>query len=183
MKRKAFFLDRDGTLNVEVHYLHRACDTKLIPGAAEAVKAIHDAGYLAVIITNQAGVAKGYYGEEAIFEVQEELQRQLLQASGHTVDALYYCPHGNEDNCSCRKPKPGMFLRAAGEMNIDLSQSYMIGDRPLDAAAGIAAGVKTAVMVTTGHGKEMLDAGAKVPEGALLAPDILTAVNMLLGKD
>ncbi len=180
MKKKAFFLDRDGTVNVEVHYLHKACDTVLIDGAAEAVKAIHAAGYLAVIITNQAGIAKGYYGSEAVFEVYDELQRQLAAACGENLDAMYYCPHGNNDGCTCRKPLPGMLLKAAEELDIDLAESYMIGDRPLDVVAGIAAGVKKSVMVTTGHGQEMLDKGAEVPEGGLLAPDLLSAVKILL---
>ena len=178
--KKAFFLDRDGTVNVEVHYLHRACDTELIPGAAEAIREIHAAGYLAVIVTNQAGVAKGYYGEEAVFEVYNELQRQLYDSCGEKLDGMYYCPHGYDDGCLCRKPLPGMLLQAAAELDIDIKSSYMIGDRPADVSAGIAAGVKSSVMVTTGHGQEMLDQGAEVPAGGILAPDLLNAVKMLL---
>lgn len=182
MKRKAFFLDRDGTLNVEMHYLHKAEETFLIPGAAEAVKAIHAAGYLAVVITNQAGIAKGYYEDKAVFEVYEELQRQIKEENGESLDALYYCPHGKDDNCSCRKPLPGMLLKAAEDLDIDLSQSYMIGDRPVDVNAGLAAKVKSVVMVTTGHGQSVIDAGTEIPGGAAVVPDILSAVNLLLGK-
>ena len=119
---KAFFLDRDGVVNVEVDYLHEPEKTVLENGIAEAVKAIHAHGFLAVVVTNQAGVARGKYPEKDIFAVHEKLQELLFAACGEKIDAFYYCPHHPEfsGECNCRKPNPGMLLQAAEQYNIDL---------------------------------------------------------------
>ena len=169
-KRRACFLDRDGVVNVEVSYLHEPEKTVLENGIVEALKAIHKAGFLAVVVTNQAGVARGKYPESDIAKVHEKLQ-ELLSEHGEKIDAFYYCPHHPEHTgeCSCRKPNPGMILQAAEEFDIDLAQSVMIGDRMSDVKAGINAGCKASYLVRTGYGLETL---AKEP-----SPDCPVADN------
>ena len=161
-KQKACFLDRDGVVNVEVSYLHEPEKTVLENGIVEALKAIHQHGFLAVVVTNQAGVARGKYPEEDIGKVHDKLQ-ELLAQYGEKIDAFYYCPHHPEHTgeCACRKPNPGMLLQAAGELNIDLKESLMIGDRMSDVNAGRNAGCKSSYLVRTGYGMETL---ARTPD-------------------
>ena len=126
--RKCCFLDRDGVANVEVDYLHEVEKTVLEEGFADTVKAAHANGYLAIIITNQAGIARGKFPLEDIYKVHDRIQ-ELLAEQGEKIDAIYFCPHHPEysGECNCRKPAPGMILKAAEEWNIDLSESLMIG--------------------------------------------------------
>ena len=182
--RKAFFLDRDGVINEEVSYLHTAADTRLIPRAAEAIRMLRDAGYLAIVATNQSGVARGYYDLEAVHEVHREIQRQLAEA-GAAVDGFYICPHHPEitGECSCRKPGPGMLLTAAAEHDIDLAESFMVGDRPGDLEAGVAAGVRKVFLVRSGYGAEVLAEKRPLPPGTAVADDLLDAVQMALKED
>ena len=160
MPREAFFLDRDGTLIEEVHYLSEPSQVRLIPGAAEAVRVLNSAGMLVVIVTNQAGVARGYFPESRGAEVHDRLSA-LLAAHGARIDAYYHCPHHPTEGvgeyrveCDCRKPRPGLLLRGARELDIDLARSWMVGDKLSDAEAGAAAGCRT-VLVRTGHGDEL----------------------------
>ena len=178
---KAFFLDRDGVINEEVSYLHTAADTRLIPRAAEAIRTLRAAGYLAIVVTNQSGVARGYYGMEAVHEVHREIQRLLAEA-GAAVDGFYICPHHPEisGECACRKPAPGMLLTAAAEHDIALAESFMVGDRPGDLEAGVAAGVKKVFLVRSGYGAEVLAQRRPLPEGAVIADDLLNAVELAL---
>ena len=179
--KKAFFLDRDGVLNVEIGYLHEAEKTVLLPTVAEAVKLIHAAGFMALVVTNQSGVAKKMYPVENIMEVNARLQR-LLMAYGPDalIDGWYFCPHDPEitGECDCRKPKPGMLLRAAADFNIDLSSSFMIGDRMSDINAGVNAGCAAECLVLTGYGvneeQKAVDAGIQT------AADLPAAVKQLL---
>lgn len=157
MRRDALFLDRDGTLIEEVNYLASPEQVRLIPGAAVAVRKLNAAGVPVVVVTNQAGVARGYFPEERVGEVHAHLS-ELLAIEGANVDAYYYCPHHGTAgigeyriDCECRKPKPGMLLKAAGDLNLDLSRSWMIGDKLDDLRAGAAAGCRT-VLVRTGYG-------------------------------
>ena len=161
-KKKACFLDRDGVVNVEVSYLHEPEKTVLESGIVDALKAIHQHGFLAVVVTNQAGVAKGKYPQQDIFAVHDKLQ-ELLSEHGEKIDAFYYCPHHPDftGECTCRKPHPGMLLQAAKDLNIDMSCSLMIGDRMSDVNAGRNAGCKASYLVRTGYGKEVT---AKEPE-------------------
>ncbi len=155
-KQKAIFLDRDGTINRYVGFLRDIGEFELLPGVSDAVKKINVSGYLAVIITNQPVIARGEVTVEQLTEVHNKMET-LLGADGAYLDAIYYCPHhphkGYEGEvvelkieCDCRKPKPGMLLRAAEDFNIDLSQSWMIGDGENDVTAGRAAGCKTALI-------------------------------------
>ena len=130
---RVVFLDRDGTLNEEVHYLHRTSDLKLLPGVPEALRMLKEAGYCLVVVTNQAGVARGYYGEEDVKNLHVYMNR-ILEAQGASIDAFYYCPHHPEHGtgpykkeCSCRKPGTGMFEMAGQRFAVDKSRSFMIG--------------------------------------------------------
>lgn len=180
---KAFFLDRDGVINVEVNYLHTPEETVLNEGTAEAIRKINEAGYLAIVVSNQAGIAYGMYGMDDVKKVENKIRELLAPAK---IDAFYYCPHHPEKgvipeytiDCSCRKPKPGMLLQSAADFDVDLSQSFMIGDRLSDIHAGDAAGVKASVMVLTGHGHKELAKAQQ--EGQIVKDDILRAVEYLL---
>lgn len=161
-KQKAVFLDRDGTMNVEVNYLHLPEDLVLIDGTAEAVRMLNEAGYRVIVVTNQAGVARGYYKEEDVVHLHDYMN-ELLKKQGAHVDAFYYCPHHPEHGigeykkvCHCRKPDTGMFEQAERDTpgGIDKEQSYMIGDKLLDTGAGRKYGV-TGILVGTGYGTEI----------------------------
>lgn len=156
-RHKAVFLDRDGTLNVEKEYLHRIADFEFIPGAPEAVRRLKAAGWLVVVVTNQSGVARGYFGLDQVERLHAHLQREL-QRAGTAIDGFYVCPHhpaaGQGEfrrDCDCRKGQPGLLLRAAADWGIDLRQSYMIGDKAADIEAGRRAGC-TPLLVLTGYG-------------------------------
>ena len=160
MSREAVFLDRDGTLIEEVNYLSAPEQVKLIPGAAEAVRRLNAAGVLVVVVTNQAGVARGYFPESRVGAVHAHLSALLADRGAH-IDAYFHCPHHPTEGvgayrvaCACRKPKPGLLLAAARELDIDLARSWMIGDKPCDAEAGAAAGCRT-MLVRTGHGRAL----------------------------
>jgi histidinol-phosphate phosphatase family protein len=160
-KQKAIFLDRDGVINYDTDLIKDPDELKLYPFAAETIKKINRSGYLAVVITNQSVIARGLTTLEGLNEIHKKLETELGNA-GAFVDAIYFCPHHPDGGfpgevkefkmaCDCRKPKPGMLLKAAKRFNIDLSKSWMIGDSERDALAGRAAGVKT-IGVKTGHG-------------------------------
>ncbi len=153
-KQKAIFIDRDGTINKYVGFLRDIEDFELIDGAVEAIKKINDSGYLAIVVTNQPVIARGEVTEDELREIHNKMET-LLGAEGAYVDDIYYCPHhphsGYEGeipelkvDCECRKPKPGMLIKAAKDYNIDLSKSWMIGDGANDILAGKNAGCKTA---------------------------------------
>ncbi len=160
--RRAVFLDRDGTVAEEVGYVNHVSRVRLLSGSAGAIRRLSGAGFLAVVVTNQSGVARDYFEEDLVRSANARL-RELLQAEGAVVDAIYYCPHHPREgappyrlDCDCRKPRPGMLLRAAREHGIDLPRSYMIGDGVVDVAAGRAAGV-TSILVLTGYGRGHLE--------------------------
>ena len=157
--RPAVFLDRDGTVNVEVHYLSQPEQLELLPTVAETISMLNTRGIAVVVVTNQAGIARGYFPEHRLATIHQQLQR-LLNSQNAVVDGVYYCPHhpsaGLGDygiDCGCRKPKPGMLIRAASELQIDLGRSLMVGDRESDLQAGADAGCQTA-LVRTGYGEE-----------------------------
>ena len=155
-KQKAVFLDRDGTINKYVGFLRNIDDFELLPGVSNAIKTINNSGYLAIIVTNQPVIARGEVTYEELNAIHNKMQT-LLGREGAYVDAIYYCPHhphkGYEGEipelkieCECRKPKPGMLLEAANDFNIDLVQSWMVGDGENDIKAGKAAGCKTVLI-------------------------------------
>ena len=152
--KPAAFIDRDGTINIEVHYLNRVEQLQLIPRAGEAIARLNQAGYPVIVITNQSAIGRGLLTETGLSEIHRELKHQL-SAYNASIDAIYHCPHHERDNCTCRKPAPGMILRAANEHNIDLAGSIMIGDNATDLEAGWNAGCRAA-LVRTGSGEDAL---------------------------
>lgn len=163
-KQKAVFLDRDGTINKYVGFLRNIDDFELLPGVAEAIKRINESGYLTIVVTNQPVIARGEVSIEKLEQIHNKMET-LLGANGAYLDAIYYCPHhphkGYEGErpelkieCKCRKPKPGMLLKAANDFNIDLLQSWMIGDGENDIKAGIAAGCRTVLIGNEDYGQE-----------------------------
>lgn len=158
MKRKACFIDRDGVLIEEKNYLSDPANVMLIPGAVEAVKKLHAAGYLVIMISNQAGIAKGYFKPEDLQAVETKLD-ELLSLEGIALDGKYHCYHHPQGGvpeytkvCECRKPAPGMLLRAVADFDLDPAECFMIGDRTSDLEAGFNAGCGAVAQVYTGHG-------------------------------
>lgn len=129
--RAAAFLDRDGTLIVDVSYVSRPADVALIPGAACAVKRLNEAGVPVVVVTNQSGIARGMFDEAAYESVRARLE-ELFAAEGAKIDATYHCPHGPDDGCRCRKPGPELYERAMAEHGLDGARSFFVGDRMRD---------------------------------------------------
>jgi D,D-heptose 1,7-bisphosphate phosphatase len=155
-KKKCIFLDRDGVINKEVGYLSNPESFEFIPRSIEALKILKQKGYLLIIITNQAGIARGYYSEKILHNIHAKMNN-ILKENNVLLDDIFYCPHHPEFTgvCECRKPLPGMIFKAKSKYNIDLYESYMIGDTLNDIEAGINAKCKT-VLVLTGYGKEEL---------------------------
>ena len=204
-RQAAVFLDRDGTINEEVGYLDRLEKLRLIPGAAEAIRLINKSGLKAVVVTNQSGVARGLFTEAFVDDVHSHL-RKMLRKEGASLDGFYFCPHHPTEgrgrylrSCSCRKPSPGLLLRAAEELSLEAERSYMVGDTLKDIEAASRVGAR-GILVRTGYGAEAVAAldsvegpeqrglgGEVTPPGgeALIRPvhiagDILAAVRWLL---
>ena len=155
---RAVFIDRDGTISEEVGYINHVSRFRIFQYSVEAVKMLNQAGWLAIVITNQAGVARGYFTEDMIKAVHKQLKADL-ERGGARLDAIYYCAHhpsvGEPPyrfDCNCRKPKPGLIQRAAADLDIDLSQSWMIGDRYSDIELAHNAGIHSA-LVLSGYGR------------------------------
>lgn len=164
-KQKAIFLDRDGTINKYVDFLVDIKDFELLPGVAEAIKAINESGYLAIVITNQPVIARGEVTWDELQEIHNKMET-LLGKEGAYLDGIYFCPHHPDKgfegeipelkfDCECRKPKPGMIFKAAEAFNIDLSQSWMVGDGKNDILAGKNAGCMTTLIGTEDFGQDM----------------------------
>lgn len=155
--RPAAFIDRDGVINEELDYVHLAEDFHVLPGVVDGLKRLQDAGYALVVVTNQAGIGRGLYGE-AEFQALTAHMRALFAAAGVQLAGIYHCPHhptagvgAYKTDCSCRKPQPGLLLQAARELALDLPASFIVGDKGSDLEAGRAAGVRHAVLVESGH--------------------------------
>ncbi len=155
MKKPAVFLDRDGTLIEEVNYLSRVEDLRLFPFAAKAVRLLKDNGFLVIVVTNQSGIGRGIYTEADMHSIHEAIQTELSDA----IDAFYFCPHLPDAGCRCRKPNTGMIESAMSDFEIDLENSWMVGDKRSDVETAFAAKLKSS-LVLTGYGeqhKAMLD--------------------------
>ncbi len=176
--RAAAFLDRDGTIIEDRHYLRDPAAVRLLPGAADGVRRLNRAGIATVVVTNQSGIARGLLTEADYATAVERLD-VLLQEAGARLDAHYHCPHLPEltGACDCRKPGPLLYRRAAGDLELDLSRSWWIGDRVRDVAAATTFGGR-GMLVLTGSGREEAD----TPEGRRWpsAPDLAAAVDLML---
>lgn len=147
---KAIFLDRDGVINVEKDYAHKIEDFEFLPGVFEAVKSFNEKGYIAVVVTNQSGIGRGYYTGEDFRKLTAYMEKEF-EKNGGKIAAVYHCPHGPQDGCDCRKPEPGMLLAAKDDFGIDMASSWMIGDKEGDIEAALAAGITNTVLVRSGH--------------------------------
>jgi len=184
--QSAIFIDRDGTLNEDIGYVSTPEQLTLYPWAAEAVRLINEAGLKAIVITNQSGIARGIYTEETLIAIHQKMIEELA-LHGAKLDGVYYCPHhprigraryGIE--CACRKPRTGMLDRAAREHNIDLSRSFVIGDKASDINLALNAGARAA-LVLTGYGRETEAHPDLFPcEPAFVAETLLDAVRLIL---
>ncbi len=182
--KKAAFLDRDGTIVVDMHYSADPGKLEFLPGAVEAIKRFNQAGYLVVMVTNQSGVARGLFTEEELRDIHDVMLAQL-EGQGARVDAVYYCPHYPEGkviryafDCQCRKPRPGLLLQAARDWDIMLASSVLIGDRLRDVEAGRRAGCRT-VLLKDSSGTDDQDDDIDV-EADFVADDLLKAAQIVL---
>jgi len=176
--RPAVFLDRDGTINVEKNYLYRYEEWEWIAGAQDAIARLNKLGFLVVVVTNQAGIARGLYKERDVERLHQLIAVELKE-SGASIDAFYFCPHHPDftDACNCRKPSSGMILEAARNLHIDLSRSWMVGDKISDIEAGHAAGIST-ILVRTGYGEnESQDTAVSVAD--FIVDSIMEAVETI----
>ena len=150
MPTKTIFLDRDGVINKEVNYLYKIDDFEFIDGIFDTCQHFESLGYKIIIITNQSGIYRGYYTEN---DYQKVTQWMLAQFANEDINILdiFHCPHGPDSNCNCRKPKPGMFLKAKDKHNTDMEKSWLIGDNEIDVIAANEAGLENTILVRSGH--------------------------------
>ena len=150
MPIKTIFLDRDGVINKEINYLHKIDDFEFIDGIFDACLYFQSLGYKIIIITNQSGISRGYYTESDYQKVTQWMLDQFKYKNINILD-IFHCPHGPDSTCDCRKPKPGMFLKAKAKHNTDMEKSWMIGDQELDVIAANSAGIDNTILVRSGH--------------------------------
>lgn len=179
--KPVLFLDRDGTINVEVNYLSDPGDFRLLPGAAEAVRAMNDAGWAVVVVTNQSGVGRGYFTGETVAAIHRRMADELA-ACGARVDAVYVCPHHPAEGCNCRKPNATLYRQALVDLGLTGAPCAAVGDKLTDLEPGRALGCRT-ILVETGHGPEEAarpNMRAFGPDAIL--PDLLAAARFLLNQ-
>ena len=187
--RPAVFMDRDGTISHEVGYVNHLSRFRLYPWTVDAIRLVNRAGWLAVVVTNQAGVARGYFPESLIHEVHASL-RASVEAGGARLDGIFVCPHHPSvgeppyrQECDCRKPRPGLLKRAQAELGADLSRSWVVGDRHGDLELAFRAGARGA-LVKSGYGRGELEhhgpTWSRPPD--LVAENLLEAVERILNE-
>ncbi len=176
--KRAIFLDRDGTLNQDAGYTHRISDWVWLPNAIEGLKKFQDAGWLLVVASNQSGIGRGLYNWQTLKELESWLDRQLALA-GVKISGWYYCPHLPADRCACRKPEPGLLLEAAGELGIDLENSWMLGDRQGDIEAGMAAGCSCGLIANSCNDAEIAAGRTRWPS-LHVWPDLAAAADAII---
>lgn len=188
MKKPAVFMDRDGTVNEQMGYINHADRFILLPGVGKAIHLLNEAGYLAIIVSNQSGVARGYFPLELVHRVHDKMKR-LIKMDGAILDGVYFCPHYPEGkippfkmNCNCRKPGTGLIQAAEAAFDIDRANSWVIGDRCTDVEMAQRAGLKS-ILVKTGYGRG--DLQYVFPRLSFqpdhVAEDLLDAVKWILG--
>jgi D-glycero-D-manno-heptose 1,7-bisphosphate phosphatase len=150
MAIKTIFLDRDGVINKEVNYLHKIEDFEFIDEVFETCFYLKNLGFEIIVVTNQSGISRGYYSENDFHVINNWMISQFKENNINILD-VFFCPHSNESNCECRKPKPGMLLSAKNKHNINMRESWMIGDSERDITAASLAGIKNTILVRSGH--------------------------------
>lgn len=184
---RAVFVDRDGVISEEVGYLSTIDHLRLVPRSAEAVKLVNQSGLKIIAITNQSGIARGYFSEEMLGHINRKMA-QLLKDQGAFLDGIYYCPHHPEGTieayrmvCDCRKPAAGLLIQAAQEHSIDVSSSYLVGDKGTDIECAHRAGAQ-GILVLTGYGRDELRKinSAALAQPAYVAADLLDAVQWII---
>ncbi len=178
---RAVFLDRDGTLIEEKNYLHRPEEVVILPGVAAALKRLQDAGFKLILVTNQSGVGRGYFPLSDVTAVHEHLAAELVRAGVH-LDKIYVAPEAPDQPSRGRKPSPQFLFDARAEFGLELSRSFMVGDKVVDLECGWNAGVRAAVLVRTGYGAETEKKGSAVLGQAVIADDLQAATEWILSQ-
>jgi len=178
-KSKAVFLDRDGTIVRDVHYLRDPDQLEILPKSAEAIRLLNRDGFKVIVVTNQSAVERGYITEEELMVIHERLLR-LLKNEGAWVDAIYYCPHHPDEGCECRKPGTKLFERAVEEQNLDPKRSYTVGDKKMDILAGHGMGTKTALVLSRRSKEESEDVKRWSVKPDFIGCSLLEAVEWIL---
>ena len=172
MTNRAVFIDRDGTMAKDVSYCSCPEDFELLPNTGKAIRLLNEHGFKVIVITNQSGIARGYFTEEMLAKIHEKMKDELAK-EGAWVDAIYYCPHRPEDNCQCRKPKPKLALQAAKDHNIEIKDSLVVGDLQMDIDLGKAIGCRTILVRTPPTNDEN-------PKSDIVVSDLLSAVQLIV---
>ncbi len=178
---RAVFLDRDGTINVDRHYLSRAEQFELIPGAGPALRRLQDAGFLLIVVTNQSGIGRGYYDEADLHAINARMN-ELLTPLGVRFARIYYAPEAPEQPSRGRKPSPQFLLDARDELGVALAHSYMVGDKVIDLQCGWNAGVRRSLLVRTGYGRETERTHADKLSRATVVDDLAAAADWILSQ-
>ena len=179
MPTAAVFLDRDGTVIAERHYLKNPAHVELLPGAAEALKRLQDAGFLLFFVTNQSGIGRGYFTLDDALRVQARVE-ELLATHGVRLTKTYLAPEAPDQPSRGRKPSPAFLWEARDEFGVDLARSYMIGDKLIDLECGWNAGVRRSLLVGTGYGRETAERQATRLRDAVVVPDLAAAADWIL---
>lgn len=187
MQNKAIFLDRDGTINIDKHYLYRIEDFEFVPGTLKGLRMLYEAGYKLILITNQSGIARGYFSEEDYQTLNSWLQQRLVE-NNSPLTASYYCPHLPDANiveykmnCECRKPKLGLFMKAVKDWDIDLSLSYAIGDRLRDCSICNSSNCQGFLVGNTEDNQDIEKVKSCEIKNIRYAQDLLQAANIICG--
>ena len=173
MKQKTVFIDRDGTLIEEVNFLHKVEELRFFPFTDEAVRLLKKSGFLIIVVTNQSGIGRKIFEESAMHEIHEKIQEELSEK----LDEFYFCPHLPDEGCACRKPNLGMIETARANFDIDLENSWIIGDKAIDIETGFNARIKTA-LVLTGYGSKAVETLERKPD--VVAENLLEAVKLII---
>ena len=174
---RVVFLDRDGVINIEKNYLYKIEDFEWITGVKESVRAFNEAGYKVIVVTNHSGIGRGYYTQDDFDRLTVWMKEEFHKAGGEIL-ALYHCPHAPHEACQCRKPLAGMIIQACQDYPIDLTQSWLIGDKESDIQAALAGGVAGTILVRSGH-----DVDEKSTQAQWVVNGIFDTISLICSKD